>query len=385
MKKIAILGSTGSIGTNTVQVVKYLKQKFQVVGLAANRNIDLLAEQARELNCKKIVCNEELICSLKNKLSAEYNVMHGIEGMIELATDPEVDIVLCAVVGTAALLPVLEAIKHGKDIAIASKEILVMAGEIIMNAAKENNVKMLPVDSEHSAIFQCLEGRKNSDISKLILTASGGAFRDSTIEQIKNAKLQDALSHPTWDMGQKVTIDSASLMNKALEIIEAKWLFGVTSEQIDVVIHPQSIIHSMVEFIDGTVIAQMSVPDIKFPIQYALTYPKKISGGLEPLKLTELQNLSFYKPKKDIFPSINFAFKALRAGGTLPAVMNAANEVAVEKFVKTDISFIQIWEIIEKTMDAHTTILKPTLQQIIEADKWARDYAEKIRIQSNAF
>jgi 1-deoxy-D-xylulose-5-phosphate reductoisomerase len=378
MKKIAILGSTGSIGTNAVQVVKNLEGSFKVVSLAANKNIDLLAEQAKELGCKKVVCNEELTASLKSKLAKDCKVMSAIEGMVEIATDPEVDVVLCAVVGTAALLPVLEAIKCGKDIAIASKEILVMAGEIVMKAAEDNNVKMLPVDSEHSAIFQCLEGRKNSDISKVILTASGGAFRDSTLEEIKNAKLEDALSHPTWDMGQKVTIDSASLMNKALEIIEAKWLFGVTPEQIEVVVHPQSIIHSMVEYVDGTVIAQMSVTDMKFPIQYALTYPKKITGGLEPLKLTELRNLSFYEPKRDIFPSIDFAYKALNAGGTLPAVLNAANEIAVEKFVKGEIIFIDIWKIIEKTMDSHRTVLNPTLQQIIDADKWAKDYAAKL-------
>jgi 1-deoxy-D-xylulose-5-phosphate reductoisomerase len=378
MKKIVILGSTGSIGVNTVQVVKNFKGKFKVVGLAANKNIELLAKQAEELQCKKVVCNNELTGSIMANLSKDCKVMSGIDGMIEIATDPDVDIVLCAVVGTAALLPVLEAIKCGKDIAIASKEILVMAGEIVMKAAREHNVKMLPVDSEHSAIFQCLEGRKKSDISKLILTASGGAFRDSTVEQIREAKVEDALSHPTWDMGQKVTIDSASLMNKALEIIEAKWLFGVTAKEIDVVVHPQSIIHSMVEFIDGTVIAQMSVTDMKFPIQYALTYPEKISGGLEPLKLTELQNLSFYEPKKNIFPSIDFAYRALDVGGTMPAVMNAANEIAVERFVKKEVAFIRIWDIIEKTMDAHVVIQRPNLQQIIVADRWAKGYAAKI-------
>ena len=378
MKKIAILGSTGSIGTNTVQVVRNLKDRFEVVGIAANRNINLLAEQAKELNCKKVVCNKELTVSLEEKLSEDYEVMHGIEGMVKIATDPEVDVVLCAVVGTAALLPVLEAIKAGKDIAIASKEILVMAGEIVMNAAAKYNVKMLPVDSEHCAIFQCLEGQKQNDISKVILTASGGAFRNSSYEEIKNAKLKDALAHPTWSMGQKVTIDSASLMNKALEIIEAKWLFNVTPEQIDVVIHPQSIIHSMVEFIDGTVISQMSVTDMKFPIQYALTYPEKVAGGLEPLNLTKIANLSFSEPDRKMFPSIDFAFRALNTGGTLPAVMNAANEIAVDKFVKNKISFVDIWDVIKKTMDAHSTILNPSLQEIIAADEWGKDYATKL-------
>ena len=378
MKNIVILGSTGSIGTNTVRVVKKLKDRFRVVGLAANKNIDLLEEQARELECTNIVCNENLKEELQSRLKDEFKVNSGIEGMIELSTLAEADIVLCAVVGTAALMPVLEAIKCKKDIAIASKEILVMAGEIVMKAAEENNVKMLPVDSEHSAIFQCLEGRQNRDISKILLTASGGAFRDATVEEMEKAELKDALNHPTWSMGQKVTIDSASLMNKALEIIEAKWLFGVSPEQIEVIVHPQSIVHSMVEYLDGTVIAQMSATDMKFPIQYALTYPEKVPGGLKPLNFGEIGALTFYSPDRSKFPSIDFAFEALKKGGTLPAVMNAANEVAVEKFVEGKIKFVQIWSIVRQTMNAHKIIANPCLEEIIEADKWAKEFAETI-------
>jgi len=378
MKNIAILGSTGSIGKNTVKVIQKLKDRFSVHGIAANSSIELLAKQAKELNCKNIVCGEQYTKQLSNLTSKSAKILAGIEGMIEISTAPEVDIVLCAVVGTSALQPVLEAIRAGKDIAIASKEILVMAGELVMAEAAKYGVKILPVDSEHSAIFQCLENKKNSDISRLIITASGGAFRNSTIEEIEKATYKEALAHPTWDMGPKVTLDSASLMNKALEMIEAKWLFNVTPDKIDVIVHPQSIIHSMVEFIDGTVLAQMNVADMRFPIQYALTYPEKIPGGLEPLDFAKIANLSFDKPDKNRFPSIDFAYNALKAGGTLPAVMNASNEIAAERFQKGEISFTKIWTIIETVMSSHEVITKPTLEEIITADKWAKNKAEKI-------
>ncbi|MCF7791789.1 MAG: 1-deoxy-D-xylulose-5-phosphate reductoisomerase [Victivallales bacterium] len=373
MKNIVILGSTGSIGRNTVEVVKNLKNMFRVVGLAANKNIELLEKQARELGCRKIVCNKEYVRELQKRLGKDFEVEHGTEGMVELSVQTEVDIVLCAVVGTAALLPVLEALKNGKDIAIASKEILVMAGEIVMKTAEKNNVRLLPVDSEHSAIFQCLEGKKKNDISKLVLTASGGAFRNTDKAELKKATLENALKHPTWSMGRKVTIDSASLMNKALEIIEAKWMFGVTPNQIDVLIHPQSIIHSMVEFVDGTFLAQLSVTDMKFPIQYALAYPEKIPGGLEKLNLAEIKSLSFYEPDRTKFPSLDFAFYALKTGGTMPAVMNAANELAVEKFIGGEIYFTEIWDIIENIMNEHKVVENPTLEQIIDADSWAKN------------
>jgi 1-deoxy-D-xylulose-5-phosphate reductoisomerase len=378
MKTITILGSTGSIGKNTVRVIQQLKDRFYVHGIAAHSSIELLAQQAEELNCKNVVCGKPYTEQLSQLAPKGTKILADTEGMVEISTASEVDIVLCAVVGTSALLPVLEAIRAGKDIAIASKEILVMAGELVMAEATKYGVKILPVDSEHSAIFQCLENKRNSDISRIILTASGGAFRNSSTDEIENATYKEASVHPTWNMGPKVTLDSASLMNKALEMVEAKWLFNVTPDKIDVIIHPQSIIHSMVEFIDGTVLAQMNVADMRFPIQYALTYPEKISGGLKPLNFTKIGNLSFEKPDRKRFPSLDFAYIALKAGGTLPTVMNAANETAAERFQKGEISFIQIWKIIEKVMSLHKVIMKPTLDEIIAVDNWAKKQAGKI-------
>jgi len=378
MKTVTILGSTGSIGKNTVKVIKQLKNRLKVYGIAADSSINLLAKQAQELNCKNVVCSSNLTKTLKENLSNDSKVLSGIEGMIEISTAPEVDIVVCAVVGTSALRPVLEAIRAGKDIAIASKEILVMAGEMVMAEAAKYGVKMLPVDSEHSAIFQCLEGQKHSDISRIILTASGGAFRNKSMEEIEKATYKEALAHPTWNMGPKVTLDSASLMNKALEMIEAKWLFNVTYDKIDVIIHPQSIIHSMVEFVDGSILAQMNSTDMRFPIQHALTYPDKIAGGLEPLNLAKIANLSFEEPDRNRFPSIDFAYNALKAGGTLPAVMNAANEIAAVRFQNNEISFTKIWGIIEEVMSMHKVITNPTLEDIIIADKWAKETAKTL-------
>ncbi|MCP4177949.1 MAG: 1-deoxy-D-xylulose-5-phosphate reductoisomerase [bacterium] len=377
MKKIVILGSTGSIGKSTIEVLRNLKDKFEIYGLAANNNISLLAEQAKEFNCKKIVCNNKLKNKIQKNLPEDCKIMSGIEGMIELSTVPEVDIVLCAVVGTAALLPVIEAIKKKKNIAIASKEILVMAGELIMTEARKNNIKMLPVDSEHSAIFQCLDGKNRSDISKIILTASGGTFRTASLKEMENATYQEALAHPTWNMGPKVTIDSATLMNKALEIIEAYWLFDIPPEKIDVVVHPQSIIHSMVEFIDGTILAQMSVTDMKFPIQHALTYPEKI-GGLKSLSFADITTFTFEKPDRERFPSLDIAVDAIKKGGTMPAVMNAANEIAVERFSRGEISLLNIWDIIKKVMSFHEVINNPSLEEIISADNWAKQEAYEL-------
>lgn len=378
MKNIVILGSTGSIGRNTIKVVQNLKGMFKVFGIAANSNIEQLAIQAKELGCKKVVCGDLHFKALRKLLPNSYEVSCGLQGMTEIVTAPDVDIVLCAVVGTSALFPVLEAIKAGKDIAIASKEILVMAGELVMQEATKRKVKMIPVDSEHSAIFQCLEGKKHSDVSKIILTASGGAFLHATQKQINNATVKEALKHPTWNMGKKVTIDSASLMNKALEIIEARWLFNISADKIDVVVHPQSIIHSMVEFIDGTILAQMSITDMKFPIQYALTYPEKFTGQLQSLNLSEVSNLTFERPDRKRFPSLDFAYWALNDGGTLSTVMNAANEIAVEEFIKEKIKFGDIWQIIEKVMNAHHTIVHPSLDEIIAADLWAKDKAKDL-------
>ncbi len=381
-KKIVILGSTGSIGRNAVNVVKHLQQEFEVVGLAARGNIELLAQQARELKCRQVaLADVSRLDDLRKILPKSCKVHCGQNGILEVATLPEADLILCAIVGTAGLVPVLEAVKAGKDIAIASKEVLVMAGELVMHEVSKRKVKFLPVDSEHSAIFQCLEGKRESDVSKIILTASGGPFRGRKLCEIRKATYESALAHPVWEMGPKVTIDSATLMNKALEIIEARWLFNVPAENIDVVIHPQSVIHSMVEFIDGTVLAQMSTPDMRFPIQYALTYPAKHRGLLKPLDFAKLAGLTFERPDRRTFPSLDFAYEALRCGGTLPAVMNAANEIAVERFSKSEIRFTDIWVIIEKVMSSHKKLDRPSLDAILSADKWARTVASSLKIR----
>lgn len=381
-KKIVILGSTGSIGRNAVNVVKHLAGEFEVVGLAARGNIKLLAQQVRELKCRHVaLADTACLCDLGKILPSNCKIHGGSDGMLEIATLPEVDLVLCAIVGTGGLVPVLGAVKAGKDIAIASKEVLVMAGELVMAEVLKRKVKFLPVDSEHSAIFQCLEGKRAADVSKIILTASGGPFRGRKIREIRKATYESALAHPVWEMGPKVTIDSATLMNKALEIIEAKWLFDVKPENIDVVIHPQSVIHSMVEFIDGTVLAQMSTPDMRFPIQYALTHPAKHRGLLKPLDFAKLAGLTFEKPDRRNFPSLDFAYEALRCGGTVPAVMNAANEIAVERFRKSEIRLTDIWVIIEKVMSSHTRLDRPALDAILSADKWARIAAASVKVR----
>ncbi|MFA6292618.1 MAG: 1-deoxy-D-xylulose-5-phosphate reductoisomerase [Victivallales bacterium] len=381
-KKIVILGSTGSIGRNAVNVVKHLAGEFDVVGLAAHGNIEMLARQAMELKCRHVaVADVSRLDDLKNLLPANCKIHGGQSGMLEIVTLPEADLVLCAIVGTGGLVPVLEAIKAGKDIAIASKEVLVMAGELVMGEVSRRKVKFLPVDSEHSAIFQCLEGKRKADVSRIILTASGGPFRGRGICELRSATYESALAHPVWEMGPKVTIDSATLMNKALEIIEASWLFDVPAEDIDVVIHPQSVIHSMVEFIDGTVLAQMSAPDMRFPIQYALTHPVKHRGLLKPLDFAKLAGLTFERPDREKFPSLDFAYAALKGGGTLPAVMNAANEIAVERFRKSEIRFTDIWVIIEKVMSSHGKLDRPSLDAILSADKWARTAAASVKVR----
>jgi len=372
-KKVVILGSTGSIGDNAVKIAQHLPDELDVVGVVANTRVEKLAEQAELLNCKYAITSDpKRLTELEANLPQGCKAMAGEDAVLKLVTMDEVDIVLCAIVGTGGLMPVIEAVRAGKDIALASKEVLVMAGELVMAEVEKAGVSMLPVDSEHSALFQCLEGKKKEDVSRLILTASGGAFRSSTLDQMHNATYQNALAHPTWDMGPKVTIDSASLMNKALEIIEARWLFDIPGDQIDAVIHPQSVIHSMVEFVDGTMLAQLSSPDMRFPIQYALTYPHKHPGTLEPLDFTKFSQLTFELPDSLRFPSLNFAHEALNRCGTMPAVMNAANEVAVDAFSNAQIRFTDIWNVIEKTMDRHTVQPNPSLEEIISADSWAR-------------
>ena len=376
-RRVVLLGSTGSIGQSTLKVAQAMPEQIEIVGLAANSSIEKLAEQVRETGVKVValydVAQKEALASL---LPDDVTIHAGPEGLVELARMEAADIALIAIVGTAGLHPALAAIESGKDLAIASKEILVMAGEVITTAAKKHGVKLLPVDSEHNAIFQCLDGHKDADeVSKLILTASGGPFRQTPAEELAAVTPEQALKHPTWDMGPKITIDSATLFNKGLEMIEARWLFGIGMKKIDVVVHPQSIVHSMVEFCDGSVMAQLSNTDMCFPIQYALTWPKRLKGDLEALDFAKLSKLEFEAPRFGDFPALNLARKAGLEGGTLPAVYNAANEVAVQAFRDGGLSFPGIWQCVEHVMETHVNSSAPSLDAILEADQWARSAA----------
>ena len=378
MKNVVLLGSTGSIGTSTVKVAEDLPDRIRLVGLAAGNNAELLLEQARKHRPEAISINHpEKARDLGKFFGAATQVYSGDEGLIKLATLPAADIVLIAIVGTAGLKPALAAIRAGKDIAIASKEILVMAGEIVMSEARKHGVRVLAVDSEHSAIFQCLDGKPSSSVRKLWLTASGGPFRTTPKEEFPNITVERALKHPSWVMGQKITIDSATLFNKGLEMIEARWLFDIGMERVGVLVHPQSIVHSMVEFVDGALLAQLSTPDMCLPIQYALTYPDRAPSERVQTNFAKLGSLTFEEPDAERFPALKLARRAGEVGGTLPAVLNAANEVAVEAFVNRKINFPQITETVRRTMDAHKVVLHPTLEQILEADAWARREAAK--------
>ena len=381
MKNVVLLGSTGSIGTSTVKVAEDLPDQIRLIGLAAGGNADLLLEQTRKHKPSVISISDPAKAKqLQNALGTSAQVFCGSEGLLQLATLPAADIVLIAIVGTAGLQPALAAIRAGKDIAVASKEILVMAGEIVMNEARKHGVRVLAVDSEHSAIFQCLEGKPASSVRKLILTASGGPFRDKTIwpkEKFSEITVERALKHPSWVMGKKITIDSATLFNKGLEMIEARWLFDIEMARVGVVVHPQSIVHSMVEFVDGSLLAQLSTPDMCLPIQYALTYPERAASERVQTNFPKIGTLTFEEPDVERFPAIELARRAGEVGGTLPAVLNAANEIAVEAFVNRKINFPQITEMVRCTMDAHETISQPTLEQILEADAWARRTAAK--------
>jgi len=374
-RRVVVLGSTGSIGTSALKVARELPDHIEIVGLAAGSNVAALAAQARETGVRHVAIHDgNKAGELRAMLPAGVTVHAGAEGLDELAVLAEVDIVLVAIVGTAGLHPALAAIGAGKDLAIASKEILVMAGEIITAAAAQKGVKLLPVDSEHNAIFQCLQGHRGGvqEVSRLVLTASGGPFRNLPADRLRHVTPQQALNHPTWDMGPKISIDSATLFNKGLEMIEARWLFGIGMEIIDVVIHPQSIIHSMVEFIDGSVLAQLSRTDMCFPIQYALTWPERVKGGLQPLDFAALAKLEFEAPRHGDFPALKLARRAGLAGGTLPAVFNAANEVAVDDFRAGRLPFPGIWECVEAVMDAHEVRPSYNLDAVVAADDWAR-------------
>ncbi len=378
-KRLVILGSTGSIGLSALKVAHDIPERMEVVGLAANRQAKVLAEQTQTWKPKAIACFDTTqIADLKTQIPSGIPCYGGEEGLIQLATMPEADMVLVAIVGTAGLAPALAAIEAGKDLAVASKEILVMAGEAVMKAAKRKGVKILPVDSEHNAIFQCLQGDQQNQVKRLILTASGGPFRTTSAADIENVTLEQALKHPTWTMGQKITIDSATLFNKGLEMIEAKWLFDVPIQKVDVVVHPQSIVHSFVEFEDGSQLAQLSHSDMCFPIQYAVTYPDRLPNRLRQLRLEEIGSLTFEAPDTVRFPSLNLARLAGEKGGTLPAVFNAANEVAVEKFLARKIKFPQIWRSVEKVMLSHSNIEHPSLESIKQADAWAREQADAV-------
>ena len=374
MKKIAILGSTGSIGTQTLEVVRENKD-IEVLGLAAGKNIELLEQQIREFHPVCVaVWNEGKAEELKVKIAdTATRVVTGMEGLIEIATLEKAEILVTAIVGMIGLRPTIAAIQAGKDIALANKETMVTAGHLIMPMAKEYNVRILPVDSEHSAIFQSLQGNKGNPIHKILLTASGGPFRGKKEEDLLNIRVEDALKHPNWSMGQKITIDSSTMVNKGLEVIEAKWLFDVNVDQIQVVVQPQSVIHSMVEYEDGAVMAQLGTPDMKLPIQYALYYPERRYLPGDRLDFWEMGKLDFEKPDMDTFYGLALAYEAGRTGGSLPTVFNAANEMAVGQFLNREIKYLEIIEIIEDCMRAHKNIENPTLDQILETE--AETYA----------
>lgn len=370
MKKIAILGSTGSIGTQTLEVVRENKD-IEVLGLAAGNNIKLLERQIREFHPKMAaVWSEERAKELReNVKDLDIKIVSGMEGLIELSVMEESEILVTAIVGMIGIRPTIEAIKAGKDIALANKETLVTAGHIIMPLAKEYQVAILPVDSEHSAIFQSLQGGQEKALHKILLTASGGPFRKKTREELRNIQVEDALKHPNWEMGRKITIDSSTLVNKGLEVIEAKWLFDVSLDQIEVVVHPQSIIHSMVEYVDGAIIAQLGTPDMKLPIQYALYYPERRFLPGDRLDFAVLSKLTFEKPDMETFYGLRLAFEAGKEGGSLPTVFNAANELAVSKFLDRKIEYLEIPEIIEHCMQAHKTIADPSVDEILQTEQ----------------
>ena len=403
-KRVVVLGATGSIGDSAVKVASDIPERMQIVGLAANTNAEKLARVANEVRPEAVcLVDEGKIDSLRGALEYKPQIFTGDSGLSAIARLTNAEMVLVAIVGTGGLRPALAAIEAGKDLAVASKEILVMAGEAVTESARERGVKILPVDSEHNAIFQCLAGKRStfnaqrstlnsedstlnverwtldvSDVRRIILTASGGPFRSLPREEFNSITPEQALKHPTWNMGPKITVDSATLFNKGLEMIEAHWLFGVAMQQVEVVIHPQSIVHSMVEFADGSTLAQLSYSDMCFPIQYAVTWPDRVPNRLPPLDFSTLKKLEFEIPRYEDFPALNLARRAGDIGGTLPAVLNATNEMAVQAFLDRQIRFPQIWQTVETVMDAHRSVAHPNLETILQADQWARDEARRV-------
>lgn len=378
MKRIVILGSTGSIGRQTLEVAQE-QESIEVVGLTANTSIELLYEQIKTFKPKVVaVMDIEKAADLRKLVGKQVEVLEGIDGLCDVATMPEADVVVTAVVGMIGLKPTVAAIKAGKDIALANKETLVTAGALIMPMIKAYGVRLLPVDSEHSAIFQSMVGEDHESIESIIITASGGPFRGYNKEQLMAVTMEQALKHPNWSMGAKITVDSSTLVNKGLEVIEAKWLFDLSPKQIQVVVHPQSIVHSLVEYHDGSIIAQMGLPDMKLPIQYALGYPKRLTNQYKRLNLAEIATLTFEAPDKKTFRGLQLAFDALDMGGTMPVVYNAANEAVVAKFLNKEIKYYQISEMIEKAMDAHKATTYTSVEEVIEAERWTYDIIEKV-------
>jgi len=380
--RIAILGSTGSIGSSTLRAVRALKGRVRVELLAAQgTRPELLAAQAAEFRPSMVsVTDKALAPEVKRLLPKECTFLSGMDELCSALRSDRIDLVLCAIAGSPGLRPVVETLRAGKRLALATKEALVMAGRYVTDLAAKNGVKIFPVDSEHSAIFQCMEGRDPSQIKEIVLTASGGPFRSKTRAEMDRMTWADALKHPVWSMGPKVSVDSASLMNKALEIVEARWLFDMDADRIGVVIHPQSVIHSMIRFRDGAILAQMSVPDMIFPIQYALTWPERVESGLPALDLAASGPLTFEEASETRFPALGFARSALRSGKTFPLAMNAANDMALERFRAGEIPFTGIWEIVEKTLEAHRPLNDLDLDEILEADRLAREYARTVRV-----
>lgn len=377
-----MLGSTGSVGRNTLEVVAQHRDAFQVVAMAAGSNMELLAKQIKEFQPEIVsVGSSQRVQELRQLVGSAWRgeILCGEEGMVAAATHPAADIVLTAIVGSIGVVPTLAAIEAGKTIALANKETLISAGQIVMEASRRKRTPIIPVDSEHSAIFQCLQGERREDVARIILTASGGAFRHLSRSQLTHVTAADALKHPNWSMGAKITVDSATMMNKGLEVIEAHWLFGLPYEQIDCVLHHESVIHSMVEYKDRAVIAQLGTPDMKVPIQYALSYPNRMPLATDPLDLTKLGQLHFAKMDMERFPLLRLAYECGRTGGTLPTVLNAANEVAVARFLRGEISFLAIEEVVQQVCAAHQVQANPTLEDIFAADGWARGQAAKCR------
>jgi len=380
MRSIALLGSTGSIGVSTLDLVRRFPDRFRIFGMVAGQNLKLLAAQIKEFAPQCVaIKNESDVPRLRKLLGKKtIEIGWGVKGATAIATANDVDVVLAAIVGAAGLLPTLDAIRAGKEIALANKEALVMAGEILVNEAKRARSRLFPVDSEHSAIFQCLEGNQRDEVDKLILTASGGPFLKTPLSRLSSVTISQALKHPNWKMGRKITIDSATMMNKGLEVVEAHWEFNMEPSRIDVVIHPQSVVHSMVRYQDGTIIAQLGIPDMRIPIAYALAYPHRLNGGWKPLEVTDHGELNFLAVDKKRYPALDLAYDALNQGGTMPAVLNAANEVAVEAFLAGRIGFCEIHRTIERTMCSHSPQAARDVEDVLDADRWARERATSL-------